>query len=146
MAASWAMGAHNAALAINITSEDLAKIWTGTRWQKQDEETRRLVGFSYDINIEALCAAPPEAFAHSSSQMPLSCLASCAPISARIAQRQGGGGGGVARRARAARAPKAKSCATSCGTSSTALRRVVHVLVLHVSPKGRRGGGGTFCI
>ena len=36
------------------------------------------------------------------------------------AQRQGGGGGGVARRARAARAPKPKSCATSCcGTSST---------------------------
>jgi len=46
-------------------------------------------------------------------------LPSCAPISARTAQRQGGGGGGVARRARAARAPKPKSCATSCGTSST---------------------------
>jgi len=48
-------------------------------------------------------------------------LPSCAPISARAAQRRRGGGG-VARRARAARvtarAPKAKSCATSCGTSS----------------------------
>ena len=47
-------------------------------------------------------------------------LPSCAPISARTAQRQGGGGGGVARRARAARAPKPKSCATSCDTSSAA--------------------------
>ena len=46
-------------------------------------------------------------------------LPSCAPISARIAQRQGGGGGSVARRARAARAPKPKFCATSCGTSPT---------------------------
>ena len=38
-------------------------------------------------------------------------LPSCGPISARTAQRQGGGGGdgGVAMRARAARAPKAKS-------------------------------------
>jgi len=49
VAASRAMGAHNVALAFNITSEDLAKIGTGTRWQKQDEETRRLVGLSYDI-------------------------------------------------------------------------------------------------
>ena len=43
------MGAHNAALTFNITSEDLGKIWEGFRWQKQDEETRRLVGLSYDI-------------------------------------------------------------------------------------------------
>jgi len=46
-------------------------------------------------------------------------LPSYAPISAQTAQRQDGGGGGVARRARAARARKPKSCATSCGTSST---------------------------
>jgi len=46
-------------------------------------------------------------------------LPSCAPISAQTAQRQCGGGGGVARRARAARARKAKSFATSCGTSPT---------------------------
>jgi len=46
-------------------------------------------------------------------------LPSCAPISVRTAQRQGGGGGGVARRARAARARKPKSYATSCATSST---------------------------
>ena len=36
------------------------------------------------INIEALCAASPEALAHSPSQM----LPSCAPISARAAQRR----------------------------------------------------------
>ena len=59
------------------------------------------------MNIEVLCAAPPEAFANRPSQMPLSC-----PVAHKDG---GGGGGGVARRARAARAPKAKSCATSCG-------------------------------
>jgi len=42
------MGAHNVAPAFNITSENLGKIGTGTRWQKQGEETRRLVGLSYD--------------------------------------------------------------------------------------------------
>ena len=74
-----------------------------------------------NINIEALCAAPPEAFAHSPSQMPLSCPV--APPSQRELNKDGGGGGGgVARRARAARAPKLKSCATSCGTSSTTPR------------------------
>ena len=42
-----------------------------------------------------------------------------APLSKRELHKDGGGGGGsVARRVRAARAPKAKSCATSCGTSS----------------------------
>ena len=45
-------------------------------------------------------------------------LPSCAPISARTAQRQGGGGVCVARRACAARAPKPTSCATSFGASS----------------------------
>ena len=75
------------------------------------------------IGIVVLCAAPPEALApHSPSQMPLSCLV---PL---IFQRErelhkdggGGGGGGVARRARAARAPKARSCATSSATPCAA--------------------------
>jgi len=69
-----------------------------------------------NINIKALCAAPPEALAHSPSQMPLSCPV--APASQRELHKDGGGGGDMAGRARAARAPKAKSCATSCGTSS----------------------------
>ena len=71
-------------------------------------------------NIEALCAAPPEALAHSPSQMPLGCPVA-PPISASRELHKdcgSGGGGGVALRARAARAPKASSCATSCVTSS----------------------------
>jgi len=67
--------------------------------------------------IEALCAAPPEALAHSPSQMPLSCPVA-PPFQREMHKDGGGGGGGVAMRARAARAPKAKSCATSCGTPS----------------------------
>ena len=71
------------------------------------------------MNIEALCSASPEALAQSLSQMPLSCPV--APPSQREMHKDGGGGGGgVAMRARAARAPKAKSCATSCGTPSAA--------------------------
>ena len=70
-----------------------------------------------EVNIEALCAAPPETHVHSPSQTPLSCP--IAPQSKRELHKDGdGGGGGVARRARPARAPKAKRCATSCGTSS----------------------------
>ena len=58
-------------------------------------------------SIEALCAAPPEALAHSPSQMPLSCPV--APPSQRELHKDGGGGGGgVAMRARGARAPKPK--------------------------------------
>jgi len=54
----------------------------------------------------------------------------------------GGGGGGVAMRARAARAPKAKSCATSCGTSSaTTPRAASFTCPSFMSPKGRRVGG-----
>ena len=69
------------------------------------------------MDINELCAAPPEAPAHSPSQMPLSCPV--APKSQReLLEDGGGGGGGVARRARAAWAPKARSCAKSCGTSS----------------------------
>ena len=52
-----------------------------------------------NINIEALCAAPPEALAQSPSQMPLSCPV--APASQRELHKDGGGGG-VAGRARAA--------------------------------------------
>ena len=51
------------------------------------------------MNIEALCAEPPGAFAHSPSQMPLSCPV--VPPSLRELHKDGGGGGdGVARRAR----------------------------------------------
>jgi len=75
------------------------------------------IGQLYFINIEALGAAPPEALAHGPSQMTLSCPV--APPSQReMHEDGGGGGGGVAMRARAARAPKPKSCATSCGTPS----------------------------
>ena len=60
------------------------------------------------MNIEALCAAPPVALPHSPSLMPLSCPV--APPSERELHKDGGGGGGgVARRARAAWPPKAKS-------------------------------------
>ena len=47
---------------------------------------------NYIMNIKALCAAPPEALAHSPSQMPLSCLV--APLSQRELHKDGGGGGG----------------------------------------------------
>ena len=69
------------------------------------------------IYIEALCAAPPEALAHSRSQMPLSCPVllpkrqmplSCPvapPYQRGLHKDGGGGGGGVVGRARAARAP-----------------------------------------
>ena len=80
-----------------------------------DRSRRADHSYASIINIEALCAAPPEAFAHSPSQMPLSCPV--APPSQRELHKDGGGGGGgVARRTRAARAPKANSCATSCDT------------------------------
>ena len=92
------------------------------------------------MNIEALCAAPPEALAHSRSQMPLSCPV--APPSQReLHQDGGGGGGGVAMRARAARAPKAMSCATSCVASSAAPCAASFTCSFFMSPKGRRVGG-----
>ena len=56
--------------------------------------------------IEALCAAPPEALAHNPSQS-----------QRELHKDGGGGGGGIAKRARAARAPKAKFCTTPCAAS-----------------------------
>ena len=51
--------------------------------------------------------------------MPLRCPV--APSSQRELRKDGGGGGGgVVRRARAARAPKAKPCVTSCGVPRNA--------------------------
>ena len=95
------------------------------------------------INIEELCAAPPEAFAHSPSQMPLSCPV--APPSRRELHKDGGGGdGGVARMAQGARRPGSEGRVLRrvlWHVLRNALRRVLHVLVLHVSPKGRRRGG-----
>ena len=89
------------------------------------------------INTEALCAAPPEALAHSPSQVPLSCPV--APPSQRELHQDGGGG--VAMRARAARALKAKSCATSFGTSSATPSAASFTCSSFMSPKGRRVGG-----
>jgi len=75
---------------------------------------------SNSINIEALCAALPEALDRSPSQMPLNC-AVVPPYQRELLQRRrrwrwwrGEEG------ARATRAPKARSCATSCGASSAA--------------------------
>jgi len=59
---------------------------------------------TYSTNRKALCAALPEALAHSPSQMPLGCPV--ATPSQRELRKNGGGGGGVARTARAARAPE----------------------------------------
>ena len=75
-------------------------------------------GVLCEINIEALCAAPSEALAHSPNRMPLNCPV--APATQRELHKDGGGGGGVAGRARGARTPKAKSCATSCGLQPSA--------------------------
>jgi len=72
-------------------------------------------------NTEALCAARGTPGSACPQPEPNATeLPSCAPISASCEVRKNGsgGGGGVVRRARASRAPKAKSCATSCGTSS----------------------------
>ena len=72
--------------------------------------------------------------------MPLSCPV--APPSQRELHKDGGGGGGgVVMRARAARAPKAKSCATSRGTSSATPCAASLTCSSFMSPKGRRGGG-----
>ena len=102
------------------------------------------------LNIEALCAAPPEALAHSPNHMPLSCPV--APLSQRELRKDGGGGGdGVARRARAAPGPEGQVLRHVLWHSlrhvlRSILRRVLHVpvlhmLVLHVSPKGGVGSG-----
>ena len=66
------------------------------------------------------------------------------PISQNKLHKDGGGGGdGVARKARAARAPKAKVLRhVLWHVLRHALRRVFDVLFLHVSPKEGVEGGG----
>ena len=100
------------------------------------------------INIEALCAAPPEALAHSPSQMLLSCLV--APPSQReLHQDDGGSGGGEWRGEEGARRPGPEGQFLHHvlrhalrNALHNALRRVLDVLVLRVSPKESVGGGG----
>jgi len=82
------------------------------------------------------CAAPPETLAHGPSQMPVSCPV--APASQRELHKDGGGGG-VAGRARVARAQVLRYVLWNA--LRNVLCRVLHVLVLYVSPKGERGGG-----
>jgi len=97
------------------------------------------------INIEALCAAPPEALAHSPSQMPLSCLV--APLSQRELHKDGGGSGvGEWRGEEGAQRPGPEGqflYHVLRHALRNALRnvlcRVLGVLVLHVSPKGSVG-------
>jgi len=94
------------------------------------------------MNIEALCAEPPEALAHSPSQMPLSCLV--APLSQRELHKDGGGScGGEWRGEKGARRPNPEGQFLKHvlrhalrNALRNALRRVLDVLVLHV------GGGG----
>jgi hypothetical protein len=52
VAASRAMDSRSVALAFNITREDLAKIGTSAKWQKQDEETTRLIRLSYEFRAQ----------------------------------------------------------------------------------------------
>jgi len=85
-----------------------------------------MVKLMKDMNIDVLCAAPPEALAHSPSQIPLS-YPVAPPYQRELHKDGGGGGGGVARGARAARAPKAKSCATSCAASFTCSSFMCHL-------------------
>jgi len=97
------------------------------------------------MNIEALCAAPLEALAHSPSQMPLSCPV--APPSQREFHKDGGGGGGgVARRAQPRPGPEGQVLRHVLlhvlrNVLRSVLRRFLHVPVLHVSPKVSVGGG-----
>jgi len=99
------------------------------------------------INIEALCAEPPEALAHSPSQMPLSCLA--APLSQRELHKDGGSsGGGEWRGEEGARRPGPEGQFLHHvlrhalrNALRNVLRRVLDVLVLHVPPKESVGGG-----
>ena len=97
------------------------------------------------INIEALCAAPPEALAHSPSQMPLSCLV--APLSQRELHKDGGGSGnGEWRGEEGARRPGPEGQFLHHvlrhalrNALRNVLRRVLDVLVLHVLPKESAG-------
>ena len=98
------------------------------------------------MDIEALCAASPEALAHSPSLMPLKNLTNCAPISARAAQRR-----------RQCRWWRGEEGARRPAPEGQVLRHVLwHVLLRHVlrpaprpsgarpsrvtSPKGKRWG------
>jgi len=100
------------------------------------------------INIEALCTAPPEALAHSPSQMPLSCLV--APLSQRKLHKDGGGcGRGEWRGEEGARRPGPEGQFLHRvlrhalrNALRNALRRVLDVPVLHVSSKESVGVGG----
>ena len=100
------------------------------------------------MNIEVLCAAPPEALAHSPSQMPLSCLN--APLSQRELHKYGGGSGGSEWRGEeGARRPGPEEQFLHHvlrhalrNALRNVLRRVLDVPILHVSPKGSVGGGG----
>ena len=93
------------------------------------------------INIEALCAAPLEAFAHSPSQMPLSCPV--APPSQRELHKDRAAAVVAWRGGHAPPGPETQVLRhVLWHVLHNALRRVVYVLVLHVSPKGRRVWGG----
>jgi len=133
--AAWAKTRRPEALS---TSGGIGRYWAA-QWHLARAVGERFRGCRANrlcvifIKIEALCAAPPEALAHSPSQMPLSSPFAL-PSQRQLRKDGGGGGGGVARRARAAQAPKAKSCATPC--------HVLHELVLHVCrPRASAGGG-----
>ena len=92
------------------------------------------------LNIEVLCEAPPEALSHSPSQMPLSCPV--APPSQREPHKDRAAAVVAWRGGRAPPGPETQVLRHVLWyVLHNALPRVVHVLVLHVSPKGRRGEG-----
>ena len=124
--------------------ERLSTLVPGTHLSKLADRCVEIIHKA--INIEALCAAPPEALAHSPSQMPLSCLV--APLSQRELHKDGGGsGGGEWRGEEGARRPGPEGQFLHHvlrhalrNALRNVLRRVLHVLVLHVSPKESVGG------
>ena len=98
-----------------------------------------------NIDIEALCAAPPEVLSNPQPEPNATELPSYAPVLARAAQRR--------RRRRRRLWWRGEEGARRPGPEGqvlrhvlrnaprNALRRVLHVLILHVSPKGRHWGG-----
>ena len=86
--------------------------WTRFDYRALDRSRPRDGG---NMDIEARCAAPPEALAHSPSQMPLSCPV--APPSQRELQRRRRRRWWRGEENRAARIPKTRSCATSSAVS-----------------------------